>query len=100
MEVGLPPCISDSEAVFDGDPLALPLKAYLVDKMQTTIGEAAEGMGIDVIDWATRYRIGKLLALWGWQQKSQRVAYKRTTRTARVFHRPQPLLADMTDDAL
>uniref|UniRef100_UPI00286E7A3E BRO-N domain-containing protein n=1 Tax=Novosphingobium sp. TaxID=1874826 RepID=UPI00286E7A3E len=65
MQVGLPPVVADSDAVFDGDPLALPLKAYLVDKQETTISQAADGMGIEDLDWSTRYRIGKLLALWG-----------------------------------
>jgi hypothetical protein len=95
LQVGLPPCIADSEAVFDGDPLALPLKAYLADKMQTTIAEAGEGMGLDVLDWPTRHRIGKLLAMWGWQPRTQRV---NPHRTARVFHRPQPLLLDLADE--
>jgi len=97
MQVGLPPCIADSDAVFDGDPLALPLKAYLADKIQTTIAEAGEGMGLDILDWPTRHRIGKLLAMWGWQQKTQRMAHG---RTARVFHRPEPLLLDLADEVL
>lgn len=87
MQVGLPPCVVDSEAMFDGDPLAVPLKEWLADKQQTTITQAAEGIGIAEPDWSTRYRIGKLLAIWAWRQKTQKVG--RTA--ARVFHRPAPL---------
>jgi hypothetical protein len=83
-QVGLPPCILDSEAVFDGDPIAAPLKAYLADKAETTIGQAAEGMGIDEPDWSTRQRIGRLLAMWGWTQRTRKVG----KRAARVFTRP------------
>uniref|UniRef100_UPI00286E5CE3 hypothetical protein n=1 Tax=Novosphingobium sp. TaxID=1874826 RepID=UPI00286E5CE3 len=76
------------------DPLALPLKAYLVDKQETTISQAADGMGIEDLDWSTRYRIGKLLALWGWQQRTRKVAKH---RAARVFTRPEPLRADVAE---
>lgn len=83
-QVGLPPCVVDSEAVFDGDPMAEPLKAYLTDKAETTISQAAEGMGIDEPDWSTRQRIGRLLAMWGWSQRTRKVG----KRAARVFTRP------------
>lgn len=84
VQVGLPPCISDSEAVFDGDPMAVPLRAWLEDKAETTISHAAEGMGIDDPDWSTRQRIGRLLAMWGWQQRTRKLGRK----AARVFSRP------------
>ncbi|PTR07861.1 MULTISPECIES: Bro-N domain-containing protein [Novosphingobium] len=83
-QVGLPPCVVDSEAVFDGDPMAAPLKAYLADRAETTIGQAAEGMGIDEPDWSTRQRIGRLLAMWGWTQRTRKIG----KRAARVFSRP------------
>ncbi len=83
-QVGLPPCVVDSEAVFDGDPMAAPLKAYLAERAETTIGQAAEGMGIDEPDWSTRQRIGRLLAMWGWTQRTRKVG----KRAARVFSRP------------
>jgi len=83
-QVGLPPCVVDSEAVFDGDPIADPLKAYLADRAETTISQAAEGMGITDLDWTTRHRIGRLLAMWGWANKTRRMG----KRTARVFTRP------------
>lgn len=92
MQVGLPPVVADSDAVFDGDPMALPLKAYLADKQETTIQQAAEGIGLADIDWSTRHRIGKLLAMWGWTQRSRKVAKH---RTARVFTRPAPLRAEI-----
>lgn len=84
VQVGLPACVADSEAVFEGDPLAIPLKAYLSDKQETTIHQAAEGMGMEDIDWSTRHRIGRLLAMWGWQQRTRKVG----KRAARVFTRP------------
>jgi hypothetical protein len=84
-QVGLPPCVLDSEAVFDGDPIAMPLKAYLTGKVETTIQQAAEGMGIDNLDMSTRFRIGKLLAMWGWVAKNRKVSKH---RTARIFSRP------------
>jgi BRO family, N-terminal domain len=92
-QVGLPPVVADSDQVFDGDPLAIPLKAYLADKQETTIQQAAEGIGIADIDWSTRYRIGKLLALWGWTQRTRKIA---KYRAARVFSRPAPLRGDET----
>jgi hypothetical protein len=82
-QVGLPPV--DSEAAMDGDPLAIPLQAYLQGRMATTIAEAAEGMGLRDPDWSTRLRIGKLLGLWGWSAKNEKVT---KYRTARVFRRP------------
>ncbi|MED5545658.1 MAG: BRO family protein [Pseudomonadota bacterium] len=85
-QVGLPPVIADSEAVFDTDPLADPLQAALQGKMQITIAEAADAMGIRDLDWTTRHRIGRLLHLWGWSAKNEKVAKH---RTARVFRRPE-----------
>lgn len=90
-QVGLPPCISDSEAVFDGDPIAAPLKAFLADKQETTIAQAADGMGMMDIDWSTRQRIGRLLAMWGWQQRTRKL----DRRAARVFSRPAPMIGDV-----
>ncbi len=92
MQVGLPPCVADSEAIFDGDPIAAPLKAWLIDKQQCTIGEAGEGIGLSDIDWSTRYRIGKLLRMWGWTAANRKVA---RGRTARVFTRPAPTFAEI-----
>lgn len=83
VQVGLPPV--GSEAAMDGDPLAIPLQAYLQGRMATTIAEAAEGMGLRDPDWSTRLRIGKLLTLWGWSAKNEKVT---KYRTARVFRRP------------
>lgn len=83
-QVGLPACVADSEAVFDGDPLAVPLKAYLADKQETTIHQAADGMGMEDIDWSTRQRIARLLAMWGWQNRTRKVG----RRAARVYTRP------------
>lgn len=101
VQVGLPPVVADSEALFDGDPLAVPLKVWLADQQETTIANAAEGIGMSDIDWSTRYRIGKLLAMWGWEARNRKVA---RGRTARVFSRPVPLRAesvtlDQGDDA-
>jgi hypothetical protein len=93
-QVGLPAVVADSEAAFDGDPLAAPLKAWLADRQETTIQLAAEGMGLSDIDWSTRYRIGKLLALWGWTGRNRKVA---RGRTARVFTRPAPLRTDVLE---
>lgn len=84
-QVGLPPVTMDSEAVLDTDPLAVPLQAYLQGRAATTISEAAEGMGLRDIDWSTRLRIGKLMTLWGWEAKNEKVTKH---RTARVFRRP------------
>jgi BRO family, N-terminal domain len=88
VQVGLPPVVADSEAVFDGDPLAEPIKAWLADKAECTIQQAAEGIGMTDIDYSTRYRIGKLLALWGWKAANRKVA---RNRTARIFTRPAAL---------
>jgi BRO family, N-terminal domain len=85
VQVGLPPVVADSEAVFDGDPLAEPIKAWLADKAECTIQQAAEGIGMTDIDYSTRYRIGKLLALWGWRAANRKVS---RNRTARIFTRP------------
>lgn len=85
VQVGLPPVIADSEAAVDGDPLAIPLQAFLQGRAATTIAEAAGGMGLHDPDWSTRLRIGKLLALWGWSAKNEKVSRH---RTARVFRRP------------
>ena len=84
VQVGLPACVTDSEAVFDGDPLAVPLRAWLEERQETTIGQACEGMGIDDPDWSTRHRVGRLLAMWGWQQRTRKVG----RRASRVFTRP------------
>lgn len=92
VQVGLPPVVADSEAVFDGDPLAVPLKAWLADRQQTTIAEAADAIGLVDPDHSTRYRIGKLLALWGWTARNAKVA---RGKTARVFTRPAPLRTDV-----
>lgn len=83
-QVGLPPCVVDSEAVFDGDPMAVPLKAYLADRMATTINQAAEGMGLQDIDWTTRHRIGRLLRMRGWKPRTQKVG----KTAAVVYSRP------------
>lgn len=92
VQVGLPPVVADSDALFEGDPLAVPLKVWLADKQECTIAQAAEGIGLIDVDWSTRHRIGRLLALWGWMQKTRKVA---KNRAARVFSRPAPLLADL-----
>lgn len=91
-QVGLPPCVADSDAVYDGDPMAAPLKAWLEDRHECTIQQAGEGIGLEEIDWPTRYRIGKLLALWGWSARNRKVA---KGRTARVFTRPAPLIKEV-----
>lgn len=84
VQVGLPPVVADAEAEAAGDPLAVPLLAYLADRAETTIAQAAEGMGIDVPDWTTRQRIGRLLNLWGWRNRT----CKRDRRAVRVYSRP------------
>jgi hypothetical protein len=89
VQVGLPPVIPDSEAVVDMDPLAGPLLVYLDGRAETTIQQAAEGMGIANPDWSTRYRIGRLLAQWGWNGRNRKVA---KNRTARVFTRPSQIV--------
>ncbi|PTR07911.1 MULTISPECIES: Bro-N domain-containing protein [unclassified Novosphingobium] len=83
-QLGLPAVTPDGESVIDADPIASPLRAYLVDKQETTIQQAADGMGLVDIDWSTRQRIGKLLHLWGWTSKTRKVH----RRAARVFTRP------------
>lgn len=83
-QVGLPACIADSEAVFDGDPFAHPLKAWLDGKAECTIQQAAEAMGIEDPTQSERYRIGQLLRLWGWESTKRKVAKH---RTANVFAR-------------
>ena len=89
VQVGLPPVIADSEAVVDSDPLAAPLLAYLDGRAETTIQQAAEAIGIMTPDWSTRYRIGRLLAMWGWTAANRKVA---KNRTARVFSRPSQIV--------
>lgn len=93
VQVGLPPVTPESEGALDIDPFAAPLRAFLADKLETTIQQAAEGMGMTDIDWSTRYRIGKLLALWGWTGRNRKVA---KGRTARVFTRPAVAASAMT----
>lgn len=84
-QVGLPPVTPDSEVGPGADPFAQPLAAFLDDKVETTIQQAGEGIGLIDIDWSTRYRIGRLLAQWGWKAANRKVA---KGRTARVFTRP------------
>lgn len=91
VQVGLPPVIADSEALFDGDPMAMPLKAWLESRQLCTVGEAAEGMGLTVIDQSTRHRIGQLLRMWGWKPKVRKV----DGRSSWVFERPAPLRAEV-----
>lgn len=87
VQVGLPPVIADAEGDHSGDPLAVPLKVWLGGRAETTISEAADGMGLRDIDWSTRMRIGKLLHLLGWTQQTRKVDGK----AARVFTRPLSL---------
>lgn len=89
VQVGLPPVIPDSEAVVDSDPLAGPLLVYLDGRAETTIQQAAEGMGISNPDWSTRFRIGRLLAMWNWSCRTRKVA---KNRTARVYSRPAQII--------
>jgi hypothetical protein len=89
--VGLPPCVADAEAIFDGDALAAPLKAWLADKQQCTIIQAATGMGMTQIDHTTRHRIGQLLRLWGWTGKTQKLNGKAVV----MWTRPAPLFSDV-----
>lgn len=84
-QVGLPPVTPDSEVGPGADPFAEPLAAFLDDKVETTIQQAGEGIGLIDIDWSTRYRIGRLLAQWGWKAANRKVA---KGRTARIFSRP------------
>ena len=93
-KVGLPACIADSEAVFEGDPLASPLKAWLEEKAECTIQQAAEGLGIADPTNSERYRIGQLLRLWGWKPHKRKVAKH---RTANVFMRPTVAQSDGDD---
>ena len=93
-KVGLPACIADSEAVFEGDPLASPLKAWLEEKAECTIQQAAEGLGIADPTNSERYRIGQLLRLWGWKPHKRKVAKH---RTANVFMRPTAAQSDGGD---
>jgi hypothetical protein len=88
MQVGLPAVVADSEAVFDGDPLAAPLRAWLETRAETTIPEAAEGIGISDLDYAGARRIGRLLGMWGWFGQVRRIDRH---RTARVYCRPAPI---------
>ena len=83
-QLGLPAVLPDGEAALDGDPIAAPLRAFLADRQETTIQQAADGMGLVDIDWSTRHRIGKLLHLWGWKCRTKKVH----RRAARVFTRP------------
>ncbi len=87
-EVGLPPCIADSEAIYDGDPMAAPLKQVLATRQECTIQDAAEAIGISEPTNSDRYRIGKILRLWGWTSQKRKVAKH---RTANVFSRPVAL---------
>lgn len=86
VQVGLPPVIADAEGDHSGDPLADPLKVWLQSRTACTISEAAEGIGLKDIDWSTRYRIGRLLNLWGWKGQNEKVARQ---KTARVFRPAQ-----------
>lgn len=94
-KVGLPACIADSEAVFEGDPFATPLKAWLADKVECTIQQAAEGLGVEDPSKSERYRIGQLLRLWGWSPHKRKVAKH---RTATVFSRPQDTASEGVDE--
>lgn len=96
VQVGLPPVTMDSEAVLDTDPFAVPLLAYLAGRAETTIQQAAEGIGIAQPDHSTRYRIGKLLKVWGWTPRNRKVG---PNRTARVFTRSASPASDMVIDA-
>ena len=83
-QVGLPPVTPDSEGLNDADPFAEPLRAFLCSRAETTIQEAAEGIGIPHPDHATRHRLGRLMAAWGWSQRTRKVGRKAT----RVYSRP------------
>lgn len=91
-QVGLPPVTPDSEGVLDADPFAVPLRAYLADRQETTIQQAADGIGLSDIDWSTRCRIGRILSLWGWTAANRKVA---RGKTARVFTRPAPAASEI-----
>jgi hypothetical protein len=92
VQVGLPPVIADAEGDHSGDPLADPLKIWLEGRAETTIQQAADGIGLQDIDWPTRYRIGKLLKMWGWNPINKKIAKH---QTARVFQRPASLRGEM-----
>ncbi|KAL5684550.1 hypothetical protein EMGR_006137, partial [Emarellia grisea] len=64
--VGLPAPIVGAVALFSGDNLAEPLKAWLEDKTETTAVWAARGIGLTDIDRMTTTRISALLRLFGW----------------------------------
>lgn len=83
-QVGLPPVTPDSEGLNDGDPFAEPLRAYLCSRAETTIQEAAEGIGIQHPDHSTRQRLGRLMAMWGWANHTRKIGKKAT----RVYSRP------------
>ena len=65
-QVGLPAPIVGAVALFSGDNLAEPLKAWLEDKTETTAVWAARGIGLTDIDRMTTTRIAALLRLFGW----------------------------------
>ncbi|WP_081988755.1 MULTISPECIES: BRO-N domain-containing protein [unclassified Sphingomonas] len=65
-QVGLPAPIVGAVALFSGDNLAEPLKAWLEDKTETTAVWAARGIGLTDIDRMTTTRISALLRLFGW----------------------------------
>lgn len=92
MQVGLPPVVADSDAVYDGDPLAVPLKAWLQSRQLCTVNEAAAGMGLSGTDHSTRHRIGQLLRLWGWRPGNR----KQDGRSTWVFERPEPLRSEVS----
>ncbi|WP_298164593.1 Bro-N domain-containing protein [Novosphingobium sp.] len=92
VQVGLPPVIADSEALFDGDPLAVPLKSWLEPRQFCTVTEAAAGIGLAGTDQSTRHRIGQVLRMWGWRPKVR----KQDGRSAWVFERPLPLRVEMS----
>lgn len=83
-QVGLPPVTPDSEGLNDADPLAEPLRAYLCGRAETTMQEAAEGIGIQHPDHSTRHRLGRLMAMWGWVNHTRKIGKKAT----RVYSRP------------
>lgn len=83
-QVGLPPVLALQEGE-DSDPLADPLRIWLDARAETTIGQAADGIGLRDIDQTTRFRIGRLLKNWGWIPVNKKVA---GNKTARVFQRP------------
>lgn len=92
-QVGLPPCVVDTEGNFMGDELAVPLKEWLAHRGECTIAEAAQGIGLGIVDHPTRHRIGQLLRQWGWNPKTCTV----DGRSMWVFRRPPsaPLTVDL-----